>query len=31
MKNIANNTMYTVQKLHIFHNHLELNISFSHQ
>ena len=25
MKNIANNTMYTMQELHFFHNHLELN------
>ena len=25
MKNIANNTMYTNQEMHIFYNHLELN------
>ena len=25
MKNTANNTTYTVQELHIFHNHLEMN------
>ena len=25
MKNITNNNMYTVQELHIFQNHLELN------
>ena len=38
MKNITNNTMYTAQELHIFHNHLEvnyksfqLNVIFSHQ
>ena len=38
MKNITYNTMYTVQELHIFHNHLELNcesfylkVIYSHQ
>ena len=38
MKTVANNTMYTVQELHFFYNHLELNyksfyldVFFSHQ